>query len=451
MIVLNWCTKNKTFLIALFCKMSKKIINEKIKEEKRLAKTAANEAILYEMLNTEESGYIDTGNLTKTYELSQEYIKNNISQKVKDLCFNLNMNIGPIYCKYTRDGRYLNLRNNKGFFSSLDTHKMNLHFETDIEDTVYDSTYLHNEDFIALAQSNCVFIYNKQGVEVHAVRDNSNAKHLEYLPYHFLLVSASSDGFLKYQDTTNGKIVSTVHIKDKYITNLKQNKANALIYTGHKNGVVSIWSPNCKNYVSKMLCHKIAISGLEIDRSGTYLYTTSIDSSIKVWDIRKLYEPVNTVKFSNCFTSTSLSQHSVLAASYGDKVAIFNKLNIANKKDVMYLRHREVGKNITSLVFKNYEDILTIGHTKGISNIVVPGAGDPVYDTLEDSPFITKRQKQDKEVKMLLDKIPYTFIGKDLLAINEKIESKVSKPKYKYVEEEDKLKILLSKYLNNKQ
>ena len=78
--------------------MSKKIINEKIKDEKRLAKTAANEAILYEMLNTEESGYIDTGNLTKTYELSQEYIKNNISQKVKDLCFNLNK-IGRASCR----------------------------------------------------------------------------------------------------------------------------------------------------------------------------------------------------------------------------------------------------------------------------------------------------------------------------------------------------------------
>ncbi|WUR05063.1 WD40 repeat domain-containing protein [Vairimorpha necatrix] len=429
--------------------MSKKLINEKIKNEKKLAKAAANEAILHEMLNAEENGFIDTQDKIKTTELNQQYIKNNVSQKVKEMCFSLDIKNGPIFCKYTRDGRFLNIRNKNGYFSSLDTHKMNLFFEADVEDTVFDSTYLHNEDFIALAQTNCVFIYNKQGVEVHAVRENSNVKNLEFLPYHFLLVSTSSDGFLRYQDTTNGRFVSSYFIKDKNIKSLKQNKATAVVYTGHKNGVVSLWTPNCKNPITKVLCHKIGISNIEIERSGTYMYTTSIDSSIKVWDIRKLYKPVNTVKSAGNFTTTSLSQRSILAAAYGDKIHIFNNLSTANKKDVSYLKHREVGKNISSLQFKNYEDILTIGHSKGVSNIIVPGSGDPTYDTFEDSPFITTRQKQDREVNMLLDKIPHTLIGKDIFSVKEKTIEKLRKPKIKYEEEDDKLKKVLSKYLNN--
>lgn len=431
--------------------MTKKNINEKIKNEKKLAKAAANEAVLYEILNAEEVGFIDTDSKLKTSELSQEYIKNNVSQKVKEMCFDLNIENGPIFCKYTRDGRFLNIRNNKGYFSSLDTHKMNLFYECDIEDTIYDSTYLHNEDFIALAQSTCVFIYNKQGVEIHAVRENSNVKRLEFLPYHFLLVSTSSDGFLRYQDTTNGKIVSSNFIKDKNITSLRQNSSTAVIYTGHKNGVVSLWSPNCKNYISKVLCHNIGISNIEIDRAGTYLYTTSLDSSIKVWDIRKMYKSVNTIKSVGNFTTSALSQRSMLAVAIGDRIKIYNNLNTANKKDVVYLKHREIGKNISSLQFKTYEDILTIGHAKGVSNIIIPGAGDPTYDTFEDSPFITTRQKQDREIKKLLDKIPYTFIAKDILQVETKANEKIVKKKMNFEEQDDSLRKLLNRYSTNKQ
>ncbi|KAK6089442.1 hypothetical protein P3W45_001579 [Vairimorpha bombi] len=427
--------------------MSKKLIQEKIQKDKKLSKIAQNEAMLYEMLNTEESGYIETTGKEKTTDLSQDIIKKNVSQKVSEMCFSLNMDNGPVYCKYTRDGRYMNIRNNEGYFSSIDTNKMNVFFEENVDDTVYDMTYLHNEDFIALAQTNFVFIYNKQGTEVHAVRENKNVKKLEYLPYHFLLVSSSSDGFLRYQDTTNGKFVGTVFIKDKHITDLKQNKSTAVVYTGHKNGVVSLWSPNSKNYLSKILCHKTSVSNIEIDRTGTYLYTTGIDSTIKVWDIRKTYKPVNSCNTRYSFTSTSLSQRSILAASYGDNIQIYKNLSTANNKDVLYLKHKEPGKNISSLSFKNYEDILTIGHTKGVSNIIVPGSGDPTYDTLEDSPFITTRQKQDREIKMLLDKIPHTLISKNPFMIEDKPKEEKIKPKQKHYEEDDKLRNILSKYL----
>lgn len=428
--------------------MSKKNIQEKIKFEKKLEKQAQIDALAYDSIYHDESGYIDTENNDKTYKLTQDYIKRNVSQKVSDMCFDLKMPNGPFFCKYSRDGRFLNVFNKTGFLSSIDTIRNKVFFEENINDIIYDSIYLHNEDFIAVAQEKNVFIYNKQGVEIHAVSENNNVKKLEYLPFHFLLVSASSDGFLKYQDTTNGRIVSQICIKDKNITQLKQNNATAVIYTAHSNGIVSMWTPNSKNYISKVLCHATSVINLEIDRAGNYMYTTGIDQYTKVWDIRNIYKPVNNIKNKNIFNTTALSQKSMMATSSGDKIRIYKNLSVSNAKDILFLKHRIVGSPITSLNFKNFEDILTVGHLNGVSNLIIPGSGDPTYDTLENSPFLTTKQKQEKEVKMLLDKIPFNFIGKDILVLNEKGDVKENtKNKKEYHEETDKLRSVLSKYL----
>lgn len=428
--------------------MSKKNIQEKIKLEKKLEKKAQIDALIYESIYADESGYIDTDKNEKTYKLTQEYIKRNVSRKVADMCFNLTLPNGPFFCKYSKNSRFLNIFNRNGFFSSMDTVRNKVFFEENIKDKIYDAIYLHNEDFIALAQEKNVFIYNKQGVEIHAVGENNNVKKLEYLPYHFLLVSASSDGFLKYQDTTNGKIVSSIYIKDKNIIKLNQNSSTAIIYTGHSNGVVSLWSPNSKNYISKVLCHATSVLNLEIDRAGRYMYTTGIDQYTKVWDIRNTYKPVNNIKNKKTFNTTALSQKSMFAAANGDKIRVYKNLSMSNAKDLLYLEHREMGSPISSLNFKNFEDILTVGHLNGISNLIIPGSGDPTYDTLENSPFLTKKQKQEKEVKMLLDKIPYTFIGKNILVLNENTKEKDElRVKKELNVEKDNLRNVLSKYL----
>jgi len=52
---------------------------------------------------------------------------------------------------------------------------------------------------------------------------------------------------------------------------------------------------------------------------------------------------------------------------------------------------------------------LTIGHSAGLSNIIVPGAGEPNFDSAEADPFENKKARREKEVKALLDKVCYPF------------------------------------------
>ena len=44
----------------------------------------------------------------------------------------------------------------------------------------------------AAAQKKYLYIYDNTGMELHCLRDHYKPTHLQFLPYHFLLVSAVS-------------------------------------------------------------------------------------------------------------------------------------------------------------------------------------------------------------------------------------------------------------------
>jgi U3 small nucleolar RNA-associated protein 7 len=128
--------------------------------------------------------------------------------------------------------------------------------------------WLHNELFFAVAQKKYVHIYDKKGLEIHRLKKHIDVNKLEFLPYHFLLVSVGNAGYLKYQDTSTGDLVVELRTKLGPCNCMTQNPANAIIHLGHGNGTVTLWSPTISTPLVKILCHKGPVTSLAIDSIG---------------------------------------------------------------------------------------------------------------------------------------------------------------------------------------
>ncbi|RUS24504.1 NUC141 domain-containing protein [Jimgerdemannia flammicorona] len=83
------------------------------------------------------------------------------------------------------------------------------------------------------------------------------------------------------------------------------------------------------------------------------------------------------------------------------------------------MSHLQPSTTVHDVQFCPYDDVLGFGHSAGVSSLVIPGSGEPNFDSLEANPFQTKKQRQESEVHSLLDKIQSdmitldpTFIGK---------------------------------------
>lgn len=388
--------------------MQKKEIKNSIKEFEKAVSSNISQLKTLEVLKPQAIEYDELC-------YSQNYIQSNVNLYTKEKAFKIKLKDNPYKCTYTMNGTNLLINDGFGYLAAFNTQKLSTAFEVSLEDNIYDAKWLHNELYCATAQEDCVFVYNNTGSELHAVRDMKNTRLLEFLPYHFLLAGTTTNGFLNYLDTSIGSIVSSVFIADKSPTVLKASLKNGVVHVGSKNGQVSLWAPSQKSYLMKVKCHKASISGIEIDRSGIHMITTGSDNKINVFDIRNTYAPLSTVSTKANVHFTALSQKNLLAIGYSDKVTI-----LKNYKDV-YMKHRTSGV-ISSLEFCNNEDILSIGYTGGFSTIVVPGSGDPIYDSNENSPFITTNERKRIEVQKLLEKIPA-----DMIALNPVLES-MSKP-----------------------
>jgi WD40 repeat protein len=136
-----------------------------------------------------------------------------------------------------------------------------------------------------------------------------------------------------------------------------------------------------------LFCHSTAV-----DREGRYMVTAGLDSYIKIWDLRT-YSCLHSYCTSQPATSLDISDTNLLAMTVNRSVEVL-KDAFTKPSELTYLRHTirtpnaslSSGGGVTAstrflassiqavcVKFRPYEDVLAVGHTHGLSTVIVPG------------------------------------------------------------------------------
>ena len=346
----------------------------------------------------------------ETYQITQREIVESVDISSATKHFDLNLDLGQYAINYYRSGRHLLIGGRRGHVAAIDWITKELICEFNVQESVHDIHWLHMPTMFAVAQKDWVYIYDNRGTQLHCIKKLYRTFKLDFLHYHFLLVSASDNGFISWLDASMGKMVATHKMKVPRLTALKQNPYNAIMATAHPNGMVDMWSPNQKEAVVSMLCHPSAVRDIAFDNEGRHMVTAGVDRTVRVWDIRN-YKCLQSYKLRAVPGHLDVSQRNLLAVSVGNVIEVYKDC-FRTPVDTPYMRHR-LNANISDVEFCNFEDVLGIGHQKGFTSVIIPGSAEPNFDALESNPYMTLTQRREMEVKALLDKIPADLIALD--------------------------------------
>ncbi|CAH1787344.1 unnamed protein product [Owenia fusiformis] len=416
--------------------MKNQFETKKLKFREKKISDAVKQAARTETLLNEQPGFLEVGADEDITTITQHDISNAVDITSAQKYFELKLKqFGPYRANYSRNGRYLLMAGNLGHVAAMDWQTKKLMCEFNAMEAVTDAKWLHIETMLAVSQKQWTYIYDNQGLELHCLKVMDSVLKLEFLPYHFLLVGANARGYLSWLDVSIGQKVAGFQTSMGRLDVMCQNPANAIIHLGHTGGTVTLWSPNIKEPLVKMLCHGGAVRAVDVDHTGTYMATSGVDRKLKIWDLR-MYKSVHEYRIGGGAGQLSFSQRGLLAAGIGSVVEVYQD-PCRNVVESPYLRH-QCPRTVASTQFCPYEDVLGVGHGGGFSSLLIPGAGEPNFDALEANPFQSKKQRRNAEVQMLLQKIQPDMITVDTSALG-KVDVKTYAEK---IEERNKLLFL---------
>ncbi|EER08600.1 U3 small nucleolar RNA-associated protein, putative [Perkinsus marinus ATCC 50983] len=394
----------------------------------------------------DDAGGIDMDDgVRKSYNLSQKELASQVDIGTQRKLFDFSLPGGPFTVNTSTNGRYMVTGSRGGQFTVLDRHTMNPLCSEQLDEPILDVTFLHDHTLFAAAQRKYTYIYDSAtGAEVHCLKDHLNSTHLEFLPKHYLLVSGSETGEIRYRDVSTGQHVAKIVTRQGPIQSLRQNPSNAVVVTGHTRGHVCMWTPNLKEPALKMLAHFGQVTALDVTSDGKYLVTCGTDSKWKVYDLRKPSEELQRCSFSGrAPTSVDISFGDAdLAFGFGSSVSVFRGADVfrSGKAPSTYLKnsyngqqvrhiicdrnHDHLSIQVSSVRFVPYEDLLLVGTSGGFNTMLVPGAGYTQFDSYVANPFETTKQRRETQVRSLLEKLQ-----PDMIALDANFIGRVQAPK----------------------
>ncbi|CAE7485236.1 utp7 [Symbiodinium natans] len=356
-----------------------------------------------EVLQTAEAGFIDTEEQDQTKRLTQKDIIESAGVGVARKHFSFDLPFGPYSCSISRNGQNMLAGGIKGHVAFMHLESMNIFTELHVKESVRAVQTLHNENMFAVAQRKYIFIYDKQGIELHCIKQQKSPMHLDFLPYHFLLVSAGERGEITWRDISYGEQVAEHKTHLGPTACMRHNPTNAVMHLGHNKGVVTLWTPSVKEPVVKMACHNAKVNAIAV--SGNYMVTAGAESKWKVWDLRTYAELHCYRTRGHAVSSIDISMTGLVATGAGCHLEVWKDVLASARQPRPYITEEYKGRMISCARFRPFEDVCCVGHSDGFGSLIVPGAGKANFDSFEANPYETKSQRREREVNSLLDKL----------------------------------------------
>ena len=198
---------------------------------------------------------------------------------------------------------------------------------------------------------------------------------------------------------------------------MAQNPHSAIIHLGHSNGVMTMWSPNMTTPHVKLLAHKGPITAIAIDPSessaGKYCASAGMDGTVKLWDGRMWGKEIRSWSHRNQPTSLAYSGRGILAVGGKSGVSTYRDLTSGRTAPTPYLTLPLSSLTANSIRFCPFDDVLAVGHQRGVSSLLVPGSGEANFDSAEADVYETYSRRREREVRGVLDKIRPELITMD--------------------------------------
>lgn len=115
-------------------------------------------------------------------------------------------------------------------------------------------------------------------------------------------------------------------------------------------------------------------AGINWPISHRYMATSGLDHQLKIFDLRGTFQPLSSRTLPQGAGHLAFSQRGLLVAGMGDVVNIWAGQGKGSPPSLEqpYLTHRLSG-NVHGLQFCPFEDVLGVGHSGGITSMLVPG------------------------------------------------------------------------------